>query len=748
MIDTARKQYAQDNLTVFRKDVLDPAIFESLDKIAPHMGWTRQGDKWISPYKLDGTKPKEARRDKSYCTKGSNVAENGGDTIGLFDYACEQLGYAGGFAQQCKDIADYLGIPFELRTGSNVVPINPLRDAVGKLTKDYKDAPLDESLKRYLKGRGFSDEQIQVLPVGYNKGQDRNGILDMLGKGYPLAYIWHDPKGKPVYVSARAGDNTTTPKTMRPKKDKLQHPTLPYIPAPIKGDEVTIVEGELDALSLLACGVEAVAVGGGSGLTKAHLEALTEAGVTSVTLMLDNDDSGRKYTQNAIKLLGEAGVTTYLAKLPEGCKDPNECLGELGKEALLRCNREAVSLAKWIADKVARNHDAGTSKGRRKIGEELQRHSQYFTDPADHTEAYRTIQEVTEGAITADEMRRTLDRESKIANAKKLLEQGKHAEATKVLNAIGQVVERRAGGVFTMDDFLEDCQQDKPTTIPTGYPILNKAGIAYPKGAITIVGGSTGHGKSSYMINSLFRIHERHKCAMITLEEDWKWVVIKLLRLMLKDPQVNGILADSKRQYDALKSLVGRVTKGSLDLPQVQEALIQLEKARENGLLIEYPEQTNVDYLANRIRQLGRQGYEVVFLDYIQLIKPTTKNSQQYLNIKDVARSLTEAAIESGTAVVCGAQLSRNHHKPRPDTEAPDEMQRWHDAMRRGTTLNSLREGSDIGFEANTVLLCYNQQTDNEHADKWFIKADKNRQGISDWIEMSFNKTTLHIDEN
>ena len=96
----------KDKLELFKRDELIPAIFTRIPEIFPSMSFAWSGNSWNSPYKLDGSKPKSPRRDKTRIlqNKPFGVMEQGGEAIGVIDYYMQQNGldFRGAFNELCK----------------------------------------------------------------------------------------------------------------------------------------------------------------------------------------------------------------------------------------------------------------------------------------------------------------------------------------------------------------------------------------------------------------------------------------------------------------------------------------------------------------------------------------------------------------------------------------------------------------------------------------------------------------------
>lgn len=89
---------------------------------------------------------------------------------------------------------------------------------------------------------------------------------------------------------------------------------------------VFIVEGEIDALSIMEAGAEAVALGSTSN-TRKLLEHLRERPTESTLILcLDNDDAGKRAAQELADGLQALNIDYVTANVSGGHKDPNEAL--------------------------------------------------------------------------------------------------------------------------------------------------------------------------------------------------------------------------------------------------------------------------------------------------------------------------------------------------------------------------------------------------------------------------------------
>ncbi len=114
---------------------------------------------------------------------------------------------------------------------------------------------------------------------------------------------------------------------------------------PKNAREVTICEGEIDAMSLWQYGVPALSVpfGAGSGSKNEWIENdFDRLSVFDVIyICMDNDEAGKGATQSIVQRLGN--VRCRVVDLP--CKDANECLTKgFSKDQILECFKFAKSI--------------------------------------------------------------------------------------------------------------------------------------------------------------------------------------------------------------------------------------------------------------------------------------------------------------------------------------------------------------------------------------------------------------------
>lgn len=190
------------------------------------------------------------------------------------------------------------------------------------LREDYGDLRREDV--EFLKSRGI--------------GRDTARFLALASHDFGLAFPYGSPEPEGFKVRATAGKRFIV-------TGKLSH--LFNIER-VTGDTIIITEGEIDAASLVEAGFphatsiphgasqqagDASRAGGGPAFAFLHADEDRLKQMTKVILCLDNDDPGRATQAEIARRLGRARC--YEVTYPSGCKDANDVLMRLGRDALV-----------------------------------------------------------------------------------------------------------------------------------------------------------------------------------------------------------------------------------------------------------------------------------------------------------------------------------------------------------------------------------------------------------------------------
>jgi len=240
-----------------------------------------------------------------------------GNRVGVWsDFATGQSGDVLELVKECNSISfkeavdwakDFCGI-----RDSHIDPV--MFKPVPTPSKPMKQAPEAKPpestpIQDWLNSRGIPLKTIEAYDVGYD---DKTGMClfryEKQGKLWMVKY--KDPEGK-----------------RNPYTNKGPTPILfGWQTIPKDADEIVITEGEIDAMSYHASGINAVSLpfGGGKGgkhnWIKNDFDALKQ--FKRIYLSMDMDEPGEEAKKELIQRLGRHRC--YIVKLPH--KDANECL--------------------------------------------------------------------------------------------------------------------------------------------------------------------------------------------------------------------------------------------------------------------------------------------------------------------------------------------------------------------------------------------------------------------------------------
>lgn len=352
-----------------------------------------------------------------------------------------------------------------------------------------------------------------------------------------------------------------------------------------------------------------------------------------------------------------------------------------------------------MAKRIASRHDTETARG---MDQALEEAGDYLSDIKDSLETkdfMASLQQAT--GLSREDLDSRLLEVSRTASARRaqsILENslrdiqqkasqgditGAEADLSKLL---GQV--RLTRGVRLPEPYLlEDLEEELRTTTPalsSGYSWLDKI-AKIPTGALTIIAGRPGQGKTAFQLNllvNMLRIYPDKRFYFFSYEEPKRKIASKIIMIMA------GEILQAETNQGAYANYLQekRGTNKKIDL-----AIQEYEKATSEGRLLVSDDMYRIEDLATVIELLAKTGETgAVFIDYIQRI-PAPTQSQRYLDIKLISDTVLRQAVSLDIPIILGAQLNRASGG---GAEA---------------TLAELREGGDIEQDASLVLSLYSE---------------------------------------
>ena len=707
-------------ITDWIKYELYPTLYESIDIALPEHNFKSYSGGWRSKTYLDGSLHKD-RADKTIVSKKAPgwILENGGETLSLVDYVMRRDNTA--FIEAVKTLSDI--VKLRLPKGEfNQESYQKYKDQATILEdcNSYFIYCLEKSKganeeRAYLSFRGYSDEDIKAMELGYIPDQDKL-IKYLLSKGYSQNLIDEVVKlnkgigsTHSLTIPYRSGGSIkgfkfrtvgeATPKYLN--STGLDRLGGFFNLSGVKGDkDVVIVEGELDSLSATAKGVENVVATGGSSISTEQIKDAIRRGAKSFTLCLDTEPDKEEETAkritSAIKvILGEGVNRVYIVTLPDlggGKTDLDRLIKESGVEAFKEALRESLPYYQYYLQETLNKYSKLENerslyyKDIDRLLDEVVETSSQIKDTTDRDRYKKlfTSLEAIKGlgiseeslSITVDRLTSTRDKEAQATDFKRLLTEATQLQDKGEIDKALELLDSKLKGVKLKDkatefskllipikeDELKERQANKLESLNSGYTIGGEP-LLLPSGAISIFTAPTSHGKTTFLINLALNVATTYpdkETYLFSYEEDGDSVLIKTLNTYL-----NKELSQNNR-----KTLKSYFTTGTIQFihSQIKEYFISTkekffkELIETRRLNIQYSSY-NSDTLIEAIRYLHKHAKPgAIFIDYIQLLnlpKGKYKTYSRQEEIKEIVKALKDLAVETGLPLILGAQFNR-----------------------------------------------------------------------------------------
>ncbi len=184
------------------------------------------------------------------------------------------------------------------------------------------------------------------------------------------------------------------------------------------------------------------------------------------------------------------------------------------------------------------------------------------------------------------------------------------------------------------------------TIVPTGFRLIDDViGGGLQSGRVYLIGGKTGLGKSSFLIQLTRNLLEQDKKVLIFTLENSVEETVERLYANISDIPLNKLIE--------FKDLV---------MERVQEFF----NKHKNALVevVFYPAETlTVEQITERIR-LSNDKYDVVFVDYLDLLRlQSSQRIEERIRLMKLVRNLKKLAQETNSIVISPTQVQRSVYR-------------------------------------------------------------------------------------
>lgn len=711
------------NITDFIKNELYPSLFEAIDRALPEHNFKQYAGGWRSKTYLNGS-PHKDRLDKTIVTKKaiSYILEQGGESLSIVDYVIKRDGVE--FIQAVNSLAKIVGL--QLPENPNINPeeykkykekVNILEDCNSYFNYCLEKSTGAEPIRNYLKTRGYSEEEVKNMELGFIPSQESLFKYLRETKNHSQSSINESVKlnkgigsTHQLTITYRSGGSIkgfvvrtivgATPKYL--VSTGLKRGDSFFNLSALKGDkDLVVVEGYLDSLISEAKGINNVVALGGAKITTGQIKGALQRGAKSFTLCLDTDEAGKEGVLQTIEVILAEGVNrVYIVSLPEvnGEKtDPDSLIKESGVEALKEAIKDAIPYYEYKLNetlnkysKIEEVENGLTSKVMDSLLDEIIETSIKIKDPTDR-DRYKTLftslEPIKKYGITAESLDITLDnltssrdKENQtkelnrvLTDATKLKDKGDTKKALDFLDkGLKEVKLRDKATEFsrllktTTESEIKERQSRKPESLNTGYTIGGED-LLLPSSAISVLAAPTSHGKTTFLTNLALNVSNNYpnkEVYLFSYEEDADSVLTNTLNTHL-DINLNKSNSSNRsliKNYFATGSTDYIASKNIEYFKAKKEEFFKgvIESKRLNIHYCDY----NVDTLIDAIRYLRKNtNIGAVFIDYIQLLNLPQGKYKTYSRqeeMKTICRALNAVAVDTGLPIILGAQFNRS----------------------------------------------------------------------------------------
>jgi len=363
-----------------------------VDLISSYVKLTRSGKNYIGlcPFHPDHSPSFTVSPEKQlfYCFG----CKEGGDAI-RFLMKIEHLSYQEALMQ----LAKRAGIEIDELSGGTDEGIREFFKINDLATRYFHyvlmETPYGKSAKDYLAKRGIKKETIEVFRLGYappgwntlqkfleKKGidlemQERLGLIindSDTGKVYDrfrnrIIFPIYDISGHTIGFGGRVLDDSVpkylnTPETPLFHKGQILYGLYQTRDEIMKKDQVIIVEGYMDCISLYQAGIKNVVASMGTSFTREQGLALKRI-ARDIIIAFDADTAGDIAVIRGANILREVGCSVRIARWDQ-FKDPDEFVRNKGAVGFLDVINNAKPFLDYMMDLFIKRYDISTLEGR------------------------------------------------------------------------------------------------------------------------------------------------------------------------------------------------------------------------------------------------------------------------------------------------------------------------------------------------------------------------------------------------
>lgn len=272
---------------------------------------------------------------------------------------------------------------------------------------------------------------------------------------------------------------------------------------------------------------------------------------------------------------------------------------------------------------------------------------------------------------------------------------------------------------FSINESIESIDRAMKTSdhvagISTGLIELDKKLSGFHNSDLIILAGRPSMGKTAFAINMAFNASKALMRSYNAEEDNNLPPSVGIFSLEMSSQQIASRLLSMMTGIDSTQLRNGDVSEAYYN--ELKKSGVTLS---EMPIFIDDTPALSIAAIRTRARKLKRKhNLRILFIDYLQLIRPSTKSDNRVLEISEITQGLKAIAKELDIPVIALSQLSRAVEQ-RADNKP---------------MLSDLRESGSIEQDSDVVMFIYRKEYylsrqqpspgTPEH-DKWQEEIDK-----------------------
>ena len=252
------------------------------------------------------------------------------------------------------------------------------------------------------------------------------------------------------------------------------------------------------------------------------------------------------------------------------------------------------------------------------------------------------------------------------------------------------------------EELIENISTENVEIKLNKYPRLNSY-LKLVQGDFLIIGATTGVGKSGFMLNLMNDLMERYQCIYFNMEMSRSTIYKRLISIEA-DVKVDDILQPNS----------------FIEENRINEAIDKIESSK---IIVEH-KANDIKQLKNiLVKNKDKSRHTILFVDHLGLTRADNTKSL-YEQATEVAKQLRQMCLEYDCTIISASQLNRGAYQ----SEEP--------------TLSMLKDSGELENSASKVILLYKaDKNENRAISKMKVDIVKNRDGVTGYLEMEYDKT-------